>query len=55
MIKYIYREDEVRKVKQFPYKYKGKGIDYKQLTQYYDWCKKNKTEFLNLIITNGSN
>ena len=52
MIRHIYRENGERKVKEFPYKYKGKGIDYKQLDPYYKWCKKNKTELLNLIINN---
>ena len=31
--------------------YKGKGIDYKQLDPYYEWCKENKhTEFLGLFF-----
>ncbi len=51
LIRHIYREDGIRKVKEFPYKYKGKGIDYKQLDPYYEWCKKNKhTEFLGLFF-----
>ena len=56
LIRHIYREDGIRKVKEFPYKYKGKGIDYKQLDPYYEWCKENKhTEFLGLFFHKDKN
>ena len=51
MIKYVYREDGVIKTKTFPYKYKGKGIDYKQLDAYYEFSNKNRhTDWLGLFI-----
>ena len=50
-LRYIYKEDGVRKVKQFPYNYKGKGIDYKQLDPYYEYINNNRhTEWLGLFI-----
>ena len=51
LIRLIYREDGVRKVIEFPYKYKGKGVDYKQFDPYYKWRKENDhVEFLGLVI-----
>lgn len=51
-LRYIYREDGVRKVKEFPYKSSRKGIDYKQLDPYYEYMNNNRhTEWLGLFIT----
>jgi len=51
-LRYIYKEDGVRKVKEFPYKSSRKGIDYKQLDPYYEYMNNNRhTEWLGLFIT----
>lgn len=51
LIRLIYREDGIRKVIEFPYKYKGKGVDYSQWGPYYKWRKENDhVDFLGLFI-----
>jgi hypothetical protein len=51
-LRHIYKENEIRKVVEFPYKSSRKGIDYKQLDPYYEWINKNRhTEWLGLFIT----
>jgi len=50
-LKHIYRENGERKEIVFPYNSKKKGIDYKQMKEYYEWRKKNKhTEWLGLFF-----